>query len=332
MAGSAIEDARETANRLIANVEKVIVGNHDAIHLVIMAMLCRGHVLIEGAPGVGKTMFARSLALSVNGTFKRIQCTSDLLPSDITGTYIFDQRDRDFHFRAGPVMAHLVLVDEINRAPPKTQSAFLECMEERQVTVDGVTHAIPEPFLLLTTRNPIHHSGTFPLPETELDRFLLRVRLDYPGTDEETAIVERQFTVHPIDTLEQVVDLKDVLRAQAAVQEMYVDRLVTDYVVSVVQATRSHPSINLGASPRSTIALVNLARARALLEGRDFTLPDDVKAVAAAALGHRLILTSQSRDGTTEGDIIQEVLDSVPVEARSGMRRSSPDPVHPNTG
>ena len=321
MESSAIKHAQETADRLVANVEKVIVGNHTAVQLVGMALLCRGHVLIEGVPGVGKTMFARSLALSVNGSFKRIQCTSDLLPSDITGTYVFDQRDSDFHFRPGPVMGNLVLVDEINRAPPKTQSAFLECMEEHQVTVDGVTHALPQPFLLMCTRNPIHHSGTFPLPETELDRFLLRVRLNYPSSEEEAAIVERQLTAHPIEDLDQIVGLEDVLQAQEALKEVYVDRLVTDYVVEIVRATRDHPSINMGASPRSTIALVGLARALALLQGRDFTTPDDVKAVAVAALSHRLTLSTQGRDGSNEDEIILEILESIPVDGRTRSRR-----------
>ena len=329
MENKSIKRAQETADRLVTNVEKVVVGNHVAVQLVGMALLCRGHVLIEGVPGVGKTMFARSLALSVNGSFKRIQCTSDLLPSDITGTYVFDQRDRDFYFRPGPVMAHLVLVDEINRAPPKTQSAFLECMEEHQVTVDGVTHPLPQPFLLMCTRNPIHHSGTFPLPETELDRFLLRVRLDYPSSEEEAAIVERQLTVHPIDGLEQVVGLEDVLQAQEALKEVYVDRLVTDYVVEIVRATRNHPSINMGASPRSTIALVSLARALALLQGRDFTTPDDVKAIAVAGLAHRLTLTTQGRDGSNEDEIIQEILESIPVDGRS---RSGTPPVVASAG
>ena len=317
MRSDSIKNARETANRLVTNIKKVIVGNDDAIHMVVAALLCKGHVLIEGVPGVGKTMFARSLALSVSGTFKRIQCTSDLLPSDITGTYIFDQRDSDFHFRPGPVMAHLVLVDEINRAPPKTQSAFLECMEEHQITVDGVTHAMPSPFLVMATRNPIHHTGTFPLPETELDRFLTRVRLDYPSSEEEADIVERQLSAHPIDSLQGVVDRQDVLQAQMALPEVYVDRHVTDYAIALVNTTRNHPSIHMGTSPRSSIALVNLARAQALLEDRDFTLPDDVKAVAPAVLGHRLVLTAQSHGGSSEDQVIQEILDSVPVNGRT---------------
>lgn len=321
MENFSLNDARDVAERLTANIKKVMVGKEEILRLGVMALLCRGHVLIEGVPGVGKTMFARSIAVSVGGTFKRIQCTSDLLPSDITGTYIFDQRDREFHFRPGPIMANMVLVDEVNRASPRTQSAFLESMEERQVTVDGVTHPMPEPFLLLATRNPAEHGGTFPLPETELDRFLLRVRLTYPTADEETAIVERQFPVHPIQNLTQVVEIEEVVLAQNALREVFLDRLVTDYAIALVNATRNNPSVHLGASPRASMALVNLAQAHALLEGRDFTLPDDVKAVATAALGHRLILTAEGRADATEDQVIENILESIPVERGAGMER-----------
>ncbi len=321
MENFSLNDARNVAERLTANIKKVMVGKEEILRLGVMALLCRGHVLIEGVPGVGKTMFARSIAVSVGGTFKRIQCTSDLLPSDITGTYIFDQRDREFHFRPGPIMANMVLVDEVNRASPRTQSAFLESMEERQVTVDGVTHPMPEPFLLLATRNPAEHGGTFPLPETELDRFLLRVRLTYPTADEETAIVERQYPVHPIQNLTQVVEIEEVVLAQNALREVFLDRLVTDYAIALVNATRNNPSVHLGASPRASLALVSLAQAHALLEGRDFTLPDDVKAVATAALGHRLILTAEGRADATEDQVIENILESIPVERGAGMER-----------
>ena len=323
MERGSLNRAREVAARLIANVGRVIVGKHQTVRLGVMALLCRGHVLIEGAPGVGKTVLAHSLALSMGGTFRRIQCTSDLLPSDVTGTYVFNQRDRDFYFRPGPLMANMVLVDEVNRASPRTQSAFLECMEERQVTVDGVTHRMPEPFILLATRNPTEHGGTFPLPVTELDRFLLRLRLDYPSHEEEVLVVEQQLLAHPIESLGQVVSQEEVMEAQAAVRRMYVDRQVMDYVVSVVNRGRNHPHVYGGVSPRGTLALVGLAQARALVEERDFTLPDDVKAVAAAALGHRLSLTAEGRTSTSEDDVIQEILDSVPVEGRGEVERAS---------
>ena len=316
MENISLKDSREVAERIIANVEKVMVGKSSSVKLGVMALLCQGHILIDGVPGVGKTMLARSIAVSAGGSFKRIQCTSDLLPSDIIGTYIFDQKDRDFHFRPGPIMANLVLVDEVNRASPRTQSAFLEAMEERQVTVDGVTHDTPQPFFLLATRNPAEHGGTFPLPETELDRFLLRIRLDYPTPEEEVAIVERQLPVHPIRNLGQVVEVEEVVLAQEAVRRVFVDRLVTDYVISVVDATRNHPSIYLGASPRASLALVGLAQAHALLEDREFILPDDVKAVATAAIGHRIFLTAEGRAEGTEDQVIESILESVPVERR----------------
>ena len=321
MQSFSLKDSREVADRLVANVENVIVGKSEIVKLGVMALLCRGHMLIEGVPGVGKTMLARSLALSIGGTFRRIQCTSDLLPSDITGTYVFDQRDSEFRFRPGPVMANLVLVDEVNRASPRTQSAFLESMEEHQVTVDGVTHPMPEPFLLLATRNPVEHGGTFPLPETELDRFLLRVRLGYPTPEEEAAIVDRLLPAHPIGNLGQVVNVEEVVLAQDAVRTVFVDRLVTDYVIAVVNATRNNPSIHLGVSPRASLALVSLAQAYAMLDSRDYTLPDDVKAVATAVLGHRIILTAEGRADGTEDQVIESILETVPVERHTGVER-----------
>ena len=248
-----LQKAEEIGSRIVANVQKVIVGKDDVVKLGVAALFSGGHMLIEGVPGVGKTMFARSMAKSVGGTFRRIQCTADLLPSDITGVYVFDQRSREFNFRPGPVMAHIVLVDEINRASPKTQSALLECMEERQITIDGVTHPMPEPFLVLATRNPTEHGGTFPLPETELDRFLLRVQLDYPTPEEEVSILEQQLPVHPINAVEQVATEEDVRFAQEAVRHIYVDRLVKEYIVAVVNGTRQHQSVYLGASPRGLL-------------------------------------------------------------------------------
>ena len=322
-----LNGTRETVRRLMANIQKVIVGKQEAIQLVVMALMCRGHVLIEGGPGIGKTTLARSLAHSISGSFKRIQCTSDLLPSDITGTYVFDQRDADFHFRPGPVIANLVLVDEINRASPRTQSAFLEAMEELQVTVDGITHRLPSPFLLIATRNPLHHGGTFPLPETELDRFQLRVHLGYPSHEEETAMVERHVSGSPLDTLEQVVGLEDMLAVQEVVRQVYVDPVLGDYVVTIVNATRHHPAIYMGASPRSSLAITRLAQARAFLDDRDFATPDDVKSVAVPALGHRIILVPSGESKVTEVSVIDEILASLSVdESRLATSSSRPTP------
>ena len=321
---SQLEKAQEIGNRLIASVQKVIVGKDDMIRLGVAALFSQGHILIEGVPGVGKTMFARSLAKSIGVSFKRIQCTADLLPSDITGVYVFDQRSREFTFRPGPVMAHIVLVDEVNRASPKTQSALLECMEERQITVEGITHSMPDPFLVLATRNPTEHGGTFPLPETELDRFLLRINLEYPTPEEEVSILERQLPLHPIEALEQVVDGEEVRAAQEAVRDVYADRLVKEYVVALVNATRTHESIYLGASPRASLGILGLAQARALLDGRDFVEPDDVKAVAPPVLGHRLVLSSDGRGSMSEDETVSAILDTVPVPGATASRFSFP--------
>ena len=315
MAVNQFAQAAITAKRVIDNVSQVIVGKEAEIEVVVLALLCGGHVLVEGGTGVGKTMFARSLARSVDASFRRIQCTSDLLPSDITGASVFDQRDTEFHYRPGPIMAHLVLVDEINRAPPRTQSAFLECMEERQVTVDGVSYPTPDPFMLIATRNPQHHSGTFPLPETELDRFLVHVNLGYPSSEEELAIVERQLGGHPLQDLEPIVDLDDVRQAQQALLDVYVDPSVLAYAVALTRATREHPRVQIGASPRATIALIGLARAHALAAGRRFVVPDDVKALGLAVLPHRLVMESQRGNERADDDVIRELLESVPVDA-----------------
>jgi MoxR-like ATPase len=321
MADNHLHNAQEIGAKIITSIEKVIVGKDDVVHLGTAALLSGGHVLIEGVPGVGKTMFARSMAKSIGATFGRIQCTADLLPSDITGVYIFDQSSRQFNFRPGPVMAHIVLVDEINRASPKTQSALLECMEEHQITIEGTSHPMPDPFLVMATRNPTEHGGTFPLPETELDRFLLRIELDYPTPDEEISILDRQLPVHSINSVEQVVDDEDIRSAQQAVKEIYVDRLVKEYIVALVNATRQHQSVYLGASPRASLGLLGVAQSRALLEGRDYVVPDDVKAVAAAVLGHRIVLTADSRTSMSEEETISQILESVPVSGAVPVER-----------
>lgn len=321
MTENLLQRARDIGARIAANVQKVIVGQDEVVELGVAALFSRGHILIEGVPGVGKTTFARSLAKSIGVSFGRIQCTADLLPTDITGVYIFDQRSREFSFRPGPVIAHIVLVDEINRASPKTQSALLECMEERQITIDGVTHPMPDPFLVMATRNPTEHGGTFPLPETELDRFLLRVRLGYPTPEEEESILERQFPVNPIDTVQQVADEDDIRFAQKAVGDIYVHRLVKKYIVALVNETRHHESVYLGASPRASLGLLSLAQSRSLLVGRDFVTPDDIKAVAPVALGHRMVLTADGRGGMGEDETIIQLLDSIPVPGAVAAER-----------
>ncbi len=306
--------ARQMAERIVKNVETVMVGKTEAVELAVIALLSQGHLLIEDAPGVGKTMLARSLARSVNCSFKRIQFTPDMLPGDVTGVTVYNQKNGDFEFHPGPIAAQVVLADEINRATPKVQSALLEAMEERQVTVDGVTHRMNTPFHVLATQNPIEYEGTFPLPEAQLDRFLLRISIGYPSQEEEIAIIEGQKVAHPIETLEPVVDVADVVQLQEAVRAIYVDDLIKQYIVALVEATRHHPSIYLGSSPRGSLALYRAAQARALLQGRDFVLPDDVKALAMPALAHRALLASsgqsQGRDGQSP---IREILDTVPV-------------------
>jgi MoxR-like ATPase len=257
--------------------------------------MCQGHVLIEDVPGVGKTILARSLARSTGCSFRRIQFTPDLLPTDVTGVSIYNQKQGDFEFRPGPIMAEVVLADEINRATPKTQSALLEAMEEHQVTVDGVTHSLPQPFIVLATQNPIEYEGTFPLPEAELDRFFLRVHLGYPSQQDEVQILAAQQFAHPIESLEQVTRPGEILAMQRAVREVYVDQLIQQYIAAAVDATRHHESVYLGASPRGSLALQRASQARALLEGRDFVTPDDVKALAYPTLGHRLIISPSAR-------------------------------------
>ncbi|MEX2598373.1 MAG: MoxR family ATPase [Dehalococcoidia bacterium] len=307
-------EAREIAERILDNLRQVILGKGDEQRLAVMTLMCRGHLLIEDVPGVGKTMLARSIARTVGGTFRRIQFTPDLLPTDITGVSIYNQKTSEFEFRPGPIMAQVVLADEINRASPKTQAALLESMEERQITVDGETHLLAEPFMVLATQNPIEYEGTFPLPETELDRFLVRLHLGYPAFADEIEVLESQRFSHPIDSIGQVVDSDEVQRLQEAVKEIHVAPAVREYIVSITSATREHPSLYLGASPRGSLALFRLSQARALLDGRTFVLPDDVKELAFPALGHRLILSSAARiQGSTASDAIADVLERVAV-------------------
>ncbi len=309
-----VEEAKLIAERLVHNLERVILGKTEELRLAVMTLMCKGHLLIEDVPGVGKTILARSIALSIGGTFRRIQFTPDLLPTDITGVSVFNQKTDEFEYRAGPIMAQVVLADEINRASPKTQAALLESMEERQVTVDGVTHPMPTPFIVMATQNPIEYEGTFPLPETELDRFLVRLHLGYPSVEDEIEVLEAQRFAHPIESLEKVIEVSELAVLQSAAPEVHVDQAIREYIVMVVAATRTHGNLFLGASPRGSLALFRLSQARALLDGRDFVLPDDVKELAYPALGHRIILSSAARiQGATAEEAIAEVLSQVDV-------------------
>ena len=309
-----ISDIQSFSQKIIQNLEQVIIGKRNAIEQVVIALLCQGHILIEDVPGVGKTMIARSLAKSLSCTFSRIQFTPDMLPSDIIGVSIYNQKTMQFEFRPGPIVAQIILVDEINRATPKTQSALLEAMEERQISVDGITHPLPSPFLVIGTQNPIEYEGTFPLPEAQLDRFLLRLRLGYPQKGEEIKILEIQKVDHPIISLEPVVGEAEVLDAQRAIKDVFVSEPVMQYIVNLTHATRSIQEVFLGASPRGSLALYRAGQARAAIQGRDFVLPDDIKALAEAILAHRIILDPSARlKNITSEQIIEEVLDNLPV-------------------
>jgi MoxR-like ATPase len=302
------------SERLIENVEKVIIGKTESVRLIVIGLLCQGHVLIEDVPGTGKTMLAKSIARSIGCTFNRIQFTPDMLPSDVTGVSIFNQKSREFEYRPGPIMAQIVLTDEINRATPKTQAALLEAMEERQVTVDGVTRPTPDPFMVLATQNPIEYEGTFPLPEAQLDRFMLRVNLGYPSPQDEIRVMERQQITHPINNLEQVVPAEDLLAAQRAVRQIAVSPEIKRYIVDLVNETRRHGEVYLGASPRGSLTLFRTAQARAAIVGREYAVPDDVKVMAVPALAHRLILGPAARIREVEArQIVQEILASVPA-------------------
>ncbi len=307
-------NVQDFSDKLITNIEEVIVGKRDTLELSVITLLCQGHLLIEDVPGVGKTMLARSVARSIGCTFSRIQFTPDMLPSDVTGVSIYNQANREFEFRSGPIMAQIVLTDEINRATPKTQAALLEAMEERQVTVDGVTHFLPKPFMVMATQNPIEYEGTFPLPEAQLDRFLLRVRLGYPGSMNEIKILERQQFQHPIESLGKVITEEEVLEAQEEVKKVYVAPALKSYMVEITRRTRDFPDVYLGASPRGSLTLFRTSQSRAAIFGREFVLPDDVKALAESALCHRIILGPAARLRDMDAaEVIGEILNSVPV-------------------
>ena len=306
---------QETGDRVLANVERVIVGKHDEVRLALVALLCRGHLLIEDVPGTGKTVLAKAIARSLGCTFRRIQFTPDLLPSDVTGLSIYNQKTQEFEFRPGPIMSQIVLADEINRATPKTQSSLLECMEERQATVDGTTYAMPDPFLVIATQNPIEYEGTFALPEAQLDRFMLRLRLGYPQQIEEIVILDEQKRTHPLEDLEEVLATDELRELQSLVREIYVDPTVSDYIVRLVNGTRTHPDVYLGASPRGSIALYRAGQALAGLLGRDYVIPDDIKALAEPALAHRLIIkTSSSIHDVQAGQVVRELLESTAID------------------
>ncbi|MDA1188701.1 MAG: MoxR family ATPase [Chloroflexi bacterium] len=306
--------ARDVAQKMIENVKRVIVGKDRAVELGLIAIMCQGHILIEDVPGVGKTMLARSLARSCGSSFRRIQFTPDLLPSDITGVSIYNQKMSEFEFKKGPIFAQVVLADEINRATPKTQSALLEAMEERQVTVEGVTHPVPRPFTVMATQNPVEYEGTFPLPEAQLDRFFLIITLGYPSPEEELRIIDGQQTAHPIESLESVASPEDIQVLQDTTRSVFVDELVKQYAITLNRQTRSNEDISLGSSPRGSLALVRGAQALALIRGRDYVLPDDVKELAVPVMAHRIIVSAAARMRGIQGsNIISSLVDKTPV-------------------
>ena len=318
---SRVDVVQQVAERITHSVSQVIVGKRNEVRMTVLGLLSQGHILIEDIPGVGKTMMAKALARSIGCTFSRIQFTPDMLPSDVTGVSLFNQKTREFEFRAGPIMAQIVLADEINRATPKTQAALLEAMEEHQITVDGTTYPLDDPFLLLATQNPIEYEGTFPLPEAQLDRFLLRIQLGYPTPAEEITILGAQQYEHPLQNTFQVVTVQELLAAQAAVREVYVADDIKQYIINLVGASRQHPDVYLGSSPRGSLALFRCAQARAAMAGRDYVVPDDVKALAEVALAHRVIVGPAARiRDISSRTIVQDILATTPVPGAIAAR------------
>lgn len=321
-APASVSEVAAAAGKVLGSIASAVVGQREPVRLALAAMLAGGHVLIEDVPGLGKTLAARSLAQAVGLDFRRVQCTPDLLPADVTGSYVYEQGERRFAFHPGPIFTGLLLVDEINRTPPKTQSAFLEAMQERQVTVEGNTHDLPAPFHVLATANPIEYDGTYPLPEAQLDRFLLRLSFGYPELDEEGAVLARRIARRQEEvSVPTVIDADELLRLQAGVEQVDVDPDVSSYCVRLAAATREHRAVDVGASPRGSLALVLVARALAVLAGRNYVVPEDVKACAVSALGHRLTLRPETwASGVSGQDVVTELLETVPTPAAAPSR------------
>jgi len=317
-----MSEFREITNRIIVNVEKVVIGKRPVIQLALTGLLCDGHFLLEDVPGVAKTMLVRALAISMGCSFNRIQCTPDLLPSDVTGVSVFNQKTTEFEFRKGPIFSQIILADEINRATPRAQSALLEAMAERQVSVDGVTYKLDPPFSVAATQNPIEHEGVFPLPEAQLDRFLMKLSMGYPSFDAESSMLDRLREVHPIDTIDRVVGAEEVVRLQAAVRQVFVHPKVKQYILKLVEATRDNLHLYLGASPRASLALYRTGQATAALRGSDFVIPDDIKFVARAVIEHRIAVKPESRlRKITTGYVLDEILKTVPVPVGTAFRK-----------
>ncbi len=314
----------DTYQKISDHISQVIIGKEKVVQLITIGLFCQGHVLIEDVPGVGKTMLARSLARTVGCTFKRIQFTPDMLPSDITGVSIYNQQNQTFEYRAGPIMTQVLLADEINRATPKTQSALLEAMEERTVTVDGLTHPLPEPFLVLATQNPIEYEGTFPLPEAQLDRFLLKIQLGYPNAADEIKVLEKQQIKHPIEDLTPIISIETLAECQQKVKHIHVSDSIKQYVIDLIRATRQHEDIYLGASPRGSLGLFKTSQARAAILGRDYVIPDDIKTVFTAVVSHRIVVSPKGRiSHLTPEQILLEILGSISIPGDLSFARQA---------